>query len=316
MARSGSTNFAVTRDDIIKYALQDIGRLTGFGTSPTTEQTTHAAWKLNVLIKRDMIRGLHLWAVSEGTLFLVASREAYTLGTGGDKASASYVKTELASAAASGAATVTVDSATGISSADVIGVELDDGSIHWTTVNGAPAAGVITLTAVTTGAAALDNHVYAYTTIIEKPVRILKDSIRLENADGIETPVTLLSRNEYFNLSNKATTGKASQAFYDRTYGDTGTLYVWPTADSVKDVLHFKFERTLQDMDAATDNPDYPIEATDYLVKALRYELCAAYGIQSTLRIMFKQDAEEARDEWLDWNSEDSSIFLQPNNRW
>lgn len=64
------------------------------------------------------------------------------------------VDTTLSAGAASSAGSVTVTSATGIASGDVIGVLLDTGLTHWTTVNGAPAGNVVTLTAVLPGAAA------------------------------------------------------------------------------------------------------------------------------------------------------------------
>ena len=315
MARSGSTNFIVTRDDIIKYALQDIGVITGLGSNPTAEQITHAAWKLNVMVKKDMTQGLHLWALTEGTLFLVDGQESYSLGVGGDPATSSYVKTELSSDGAAGSLTIDVDSITGISSGHAIGVELDDGTLHWTTVNGAPAGTTVTLTVALASVASIDNHVYAYNTIIEKPLRILKETVRIELGSGAEMPVTLVSRAEYVQLSDKSTTGKCNQVYYDPQYGALGTLYAWPTCDDVKDVLHFTFERTLQDFDAATDNPDFPIEATDYLVKGLRYELAGAYGVPGPRRQELRDEAREARDDWLDWDSENSSVFLQPDLR-
>jgi len=265
-------------------------------------------------MKKDIQHG-YMHVLEEGTLFLVSGQESYAFGAGGDEAGIDSVKTELATAGSSGGLTITVDSATGIASADVIGIELDDGTLQWTTVNGAPAAGVITITAALTGAAAADNHVYAYTSRIEKPVRILRDTVRLELASGNEIPVRLVSRAEYMSLSNKSTTGKCNQIYHDRFHGNTGTVYTWPTADDVKDVLHFTYESVIQDVDAATNNPHYPIEAMDYLVKALRYELSFAYGIPQATRMELKQVADEARDDWLDWDSEDSSIFLQPDYR-
>lgn len=51
--------------------------------------------------------------------------------------------------------TITVASVTSITSGDIVGLELDDGSTHWTTVNGAPSGSVVTLTnALPSGAAA------------------------------------------------------------------------------------------------------------------------------------------------------------------
>jgi len=57
MARSGSTNFSVTRDNLIQDALEDLGILPIGGTL-TTAQKTKAALKLNLMVKRDMARGI------------------------------------------------------------------------------------------------------------------------------------------------------------------------------------------------------------------------------------------------------------------
>ena len=314
MARSGSIDFSVSRDDLIKYALIDLGEIRISGT-PNADQYTHGAWKLNVMAKRDMTYGLHLWALGEGTLFLVDDQESYSLGTGGDKAAITYVKTELSADAENTDTGIEVDSITGISNGDVIGVEQDDGVIHWTTINGAPSGSAITLTTGLTDDAATDNHVYTYTTILEKPVRILRDTVRIENASGTEIPIRLVSRAEYMSLSNKATTGVCNQVYYEPTYGATGTIYTWPTCEDVQNIIHFTFERALQDFDSSTDNPDFPIEASDYLIKGLRYELSHAYGTPQQDRMVLKAEYEEARDDWLEFNNEESSLFIQPDWR-
>lgn len=67
--------------------------------------------------------------------------------------------TTTSASSAIGGSTVTVTTVTGITSGDIIGVVQDDGSTHWTTVNGAPAGSVVTLSAVLTSAVASGNRV-------------------------------------------------------------------------------------------------------------------------------------------------------------
>lgn len=67
--------------------------------------------------------------------------------------------TTLAVAASTSDASVTVTSATGITNGDVIGILLDNGKTHWTTVNGAPSGAVVTLTAAMPSAAAIGKSV-------------------------------------------------------------------------------------------------------------------------------------------------------------
>jgi hypothetical protein len=53
-----------------------------------------------------------------------------------------------------------VDSITGVASGDIIGVALDTGLWHWTTVNGAPSGSTIVLTAGLPSAAGDNNIVH------------------------------------------------------------------------------------------------------------------------------------------------------------
>jgi hypothetical protein len=312
MARSGSVNYAVTAADIITDALRKLKVLPA-GAGIGTDQSTDGMRALNLIVKTLANTGCHLNVLTEGTLFLVEDREVYTLGTGGDHAATAYVKTEIATAASSGDLTIDVDSITGISNADKIGVELDGGSIQWTTVNGVPAGGVITLAAALTDEVAADNHVYAYTTIIEMPQRILQGTIRLENSDGTETPVRLVTREEYFQLPNKATPGKCNQVYYDQQYGALGYIYTWPTCEDVQCVLHFTFERLIQDLDLTTENTDFPIGAQQMLVYALAVDLATSYPrVDPNNMVWLKGLRDELVDDYLSRDSEDGSLFIQP----
>ena len=80
MATSGSTDFSVSRDDIIKRALRLLGVLAQ-GEEPTADQTTEAALALNGLVKAWAADGMPLWAIKERTVTLVADQASYTLDT-------------------------------------------------------------------------------------------------------------------------------------------------------------------------------------------------------------------------------------------
>jgi hypothetical protein len=67
--------------------------------------------------------------------------------------------TTLSSGASATDTTIDVTSATGVTSGDIIGILLDDGSTQWTTVNGAPSGTTITITDALTGNTASGNSV-------------------------------------------------------------------------------------------------------------------------------------------------------------
>jgi len=79
MATSGSTDFSVTRDDIIKRALRLIG-VVAQGETPTTDQTTEAALALNGLVKAWQTDGMPLWALKTYSVPLTANTSSYRIG--------------------------------------------------------------------------------------------------------------------------------------------------------------------------------------------------------------------------------------------
>lgn len=81
MATSNSTNFTVTRDDIIKRALRLLG-VVAQGETPTTDQVTEAAFALNMLAKAWQADGMPLWAIKQTSITLVNGQRDYTIGIG------------------------------------------------------------------------------------------------------------------------------------------------------------------------------------------------------------------------------------------
>jgi len=81
MSTSNSTNFSVTRDDLIKGALRLCGAL-ALGETPTTDQVTEASEALNMLIKAWAADGMALWARGEHTLPLTLGSQSYSIGLG------------------------------------------------------------------------------------------------------------------------------------------------------------------------------------------------------------------------------------------
>lgn len=80
MATSGTTDFTVTRDDIIKRALRLLGVLAQ-GETPSTDQVSEAAIALNGLVKAWQADGMPLWAIKQRSVTLIADTASYTLDT-------------------------------------------------------------------------------------------------------------------------------------------------------------------------------------------------------------------------------------------
>lgn len=312
MATSGSVNFTETRDEIIEDALRLAGVL-DITESPKAAVSEAADRTLDSYLKYLMARGLQLWRLTEGVLFLVEGQESYNLGSTGDEATraSDLVATALNGAAASAATALTVDLTTGMTVGDRIGVELTDGTRHWTTIATIPTSATLTITSGLASAASDDATVYAYTAKIERPLRI--SNVRSRDADGLETPLSSVSRQEYMEQPDKATDGKVVMVHYSPQLVN-GVLYVWPTADDLTDQICFTFERILEDVDAGDDNFDLPVECLEPLKYGLGLRLAHKYGKMDRIQYL-KPEAEEKEARMLNFDAEDASVFIQPDSR-
>lgn len=313
MATSNSSDFNATRDEIIKTALRKLGVIRGTQT-PNTQLITDGAFALNAVVKHLQARGIHIWTTSEATLFPQVGQIQYAISTasGSDHVTSSFVKTEIASAASSGASTITVDSDTGVSDGDFIGVVVDDGTVHWTTVNGTPSSDVITLTAVLDDSAAVDNEVYAYTSKIERPLKIV-DARWVDADTGFETPrISMLARLDYRRLPNKSQAGEVSQMFYDAQL-TTGQAYLWQVPSVFEGYVNFTWHRPIEDFDAAGDNPDLPAEWIRTLYWLTAQEMGPEFDVPADRWQIVTAMAAQALDDMEGWDREPEPVCFQPD---
>ena len=82
MATSGSVNYTVDRNALIKESMQLVGAL-GEGIEPNSTQYTDASRSLNIMVKAWQAYGLQLWTITTASIDLAASTASYTLGPSG-----------------------------------------------------------------------------------------------------------------------------------------------------------------------------------------------------------------------------------------
>ena len=256
MATSGSTDFNQTGGDIVTRALREIGAISK-GEAPDADEMADGMEALNAMVKQWQIEGINLWKQEDLILWLVKGTTKYTIGTGGDHAATTWVRTTLSAAAAATDGTLTVSSITGMSSADFVGVVLDDGTLQWDTINGAPTGSTVTLTGTVDSAAASGNQVWTYTSKPSRPLRL--DSPRRRDKALQDVPIWEVSRQEYFDTPNKTTQSPPVNVYYDPQLLN-GEVRVWPAPDTVNDTLLFTAKMQIEDFDSKTNNPDLPQE--------------------------------------------------------
>ena len=225
MTTSGSVDFNATRNQIIRQAALDLGAISA-GVTMGGEMLSDFDFRLNAMVKRWNATDLHVWTVAEATLFPQSEQVKYALGpSSADHATQSYVRTTISAAEASGQTVLSVTSITGISANDNIGIEVDDGTIHWSTVSGAPSGGTVTIAAALDDSAAKGKNVFAYTTKIGRPLKIVA-ARRYDPDTARDVPITMAARLDYRALNDKTGTGIVNQVFYDPQL-TTGYLYLW-----------------------------------------------------------------------------------------
>lgn len=332
MAVSGTITYRTNCNEIIKGSLRLIGGYDFENTSgPTANQLLLGREALNLMVKQWGAIGLQLWERRYAVIFPQYNQSVFSLGSpgpAGDHACyttpldvAGFVQTTLSSAASSGATTISVDSvsssftvgtaAVTMTNGYYIGIELDDGTLQWTTINGAPSGTTVTLTAALTDDAASGNVVYCYQTKLIRPLQITDAFVR--NVGGNDTPVTMISRDIYNRFGQKTQTNSVpSQLYYDNQ-ANTGYVYLYPGFQQVDQVLYIEIQKPIDDFTSAADDYDLPQEWGGVLKYNLAVALAPEYEVSDTKFKQLKYLADESMTLVKNWDQETESVFLQPN---
>lgn len=83
MASSGSVDYNINANDLIKSSLRIIG-VGVTGETPSSEEMADARETLNIMLKAYTAHGLHLWKRDTQSITLTSGKHKYTLGPSGD----------------------------------------------------------------------------------------------------------------------------------------------------------------------------------------------------------------------------------------
>lgn len=306
MALSGSYDFTVNESEIIKEACELTGKIDIVeGVPPELYESVRRT--LNLFLKSLQSKGLLLHTYKEASLFLALNSQSYLLGPTGSHATESFIETTLSADVIQGAVTLTLDSTTGMSNGDYIGIILDNGALHWTTIT--DTAGV-TIASGLAGAATSGNRVYTYTTKIQRPLKIT--DVRIRQSSGAEIPLNPVSLEEYFRLPNKATTGLCNQFAFDPQLTDT-RIYVWPVANDVTARVLFRYKKPLDDVEADEHNIAVPQDWFELITLGLAHKIAPKLRVSLEDQASLKARYEEALADIDDF--EEASVFFGPDRR-
>ena len=316
MATSGVYSFSVVRDDIVREAMLNIGKL-GEADNPSAQEMVDCARKLNMLCKqwmarRDFAPGLKVWTRRQADLFLDYTKGSYSLGPSGDNWTTQSWTQQQTAASLALATTINVPNAN-INVGDYVGIQLDAGNLFWTTVATLVGSTQITITTGIPSSAANGNWVYNYTTKAQRPLHI--EAISLRDSSFSDIPIKIYTLQDYALTSSKAQIGFVSDptAAYYQADLINGTLFVdVPGCQDVTKRLRIYYFEPIQDFVNATDNPEYPQE----WYAALSWGLTKL--IAPMFNVPFTKDMEEnlngsvtmAREAY----SETTTLYFQPGN--
>lgn len=265
MTTSGTYVFTVSRDDIIRQAMLNIGKLDA-EESPSPQDTTDLSRVLNMQAKQwqgktDGSPGLKVWTRKRGYLFLSNTTGQYTVGPSGTGWTNSPQLTTTTSNKAAAATTLNVPAGLTITAADYIGVQLDSGALFWTTVVSYITT-TITLTAPLPSASSTGSAVFTYTTRGTQPVYIETAVLRDDTLSDVPLRI-IRDVQTYDSLPQKANPQNISDPmaiYYEFNLGD-GVLRtdVGASQDVTKYIIATYLE-AVQDFVNPTDTPYYPQE--------------------------------------------------------
>lgn len=324
MATSGSWDYSLTAANVIDMALENIGVLAAGATVASADQTL-ALRRLNVIVKQfqgtaDGMQGMKVWTRQTVTLFLAKGQQSYEIGPAAADARATtqYGRTTLSGAEASGQTVLSITSNTDtttypgttvtMTSGDFIGVVLDDGTIHWSTISGTPST-TATINAALPSDAAAGNYVYWFTSRAQRFPAWESAWIRSKNLDDTQL-VVFRNSNEYnLGVASKYSDGDPTSVLIEPKRLTTRVTFDSQPTD-VTDQVFFSVLYPAEDYDATTNDIAFPQEWLLPLSWKLSKEIAPAFGAiwTPTMEENFQSAMAIARN----MNPEVSDLYFQP----
>lgn len=310
MSTSGSTDFAVTRDVLITDSLIDLGAISAEDT-PSSAIVAHAARLLNMMLKAWVADGLHLWKIRPFTILLEKNKQYYDLSSTGDNASFTMNDTTMRIAGVANDTILQVTTTTGMTAGDYIGIELDDDTLHETTIATVTDSDTVVITTGIASASAISSRVYWYTNKIPRPLAL--ENINVVNSSDQSRPVSQISREEYYGLTNRTSAGEIVQAYFDPKLTNS-RLYVYNVPNTVDKVLECVGYFPVEDMDSAANDFDIPQEWYLAVKTNLAVLLGPSYGARTEQMRALKAIAMEEKERVMGWDKEKQSIYFGVSN--
>jgi hypothetical protein len=142
-------------------------------------------------------------------------------------------------------------------------------------------------------------------------IGIQKAFYRKGNTD---IPIEVIGHNEYWEIPNKVDFGSPNRIWFD---DNTSNIFVSPQVTDVDDtVIHYQKIVRIEDFDADSDSPDFPVHWIEPVVYQVAYRICFYYNVPERKQREIKRLADETLGSILSSTQEYVEYMrISPNRR-
>lgn len=144
-----------------------------------------------------------------------------------------------------------------------------------------------------------------------KPLKIIQ--ALCTPSGGVNMPMNIYNRYDYNILPQNTTIQGLPINFYYQPGRLTGTINIWPTPNDSTTTITFHYQSMYEDMNASTDDFDFPSEWVQPLIYLLAWSLAPEYGIPPNDRMVLQKEADYWHQYVLSMGGEEGSLFVQPD---
>ena len=250
MTTSGSRDFDLDIGELVEEAYERCGLEVRTGYDARTVRRS-----LNLMFSEWANRGVNLWTVGFASQTVASGVTTYPVNiiTLTVTASGSFTIGETITGGSSGVTASVLTKPT----SSTMTLSIPSGTFTASeTITGGSSSASTTVSSVPS------------LTSAQAVVDLLEVSIR---RSGVDTSISKISRGEYLGISNKATTGRPSQYYFDRQI--TPEITVWPTPENSTDTLRYYFVQRIEDADTLKNTADVPFRFLPCMASGLAYYL-------------------------------------------
>lgn len=325
MTTSNSFDYSLTAAGIMDMALENLG-IVAEGVSGSSAQYTTMLRRLNVVAKQfqgtsDGSPGMKVHTRQRISLVLAKGQQTYLIGPASTDSRSSTLL-GITTISANEAAAQTVISITSntdttnypgttitMAAADIVGIQLNDGTIHWTTISGTPAA-TMTITVQLPSASDAGKYVYWFTSRAQR-FTVLESAV-LRDSSQNDVPLLVYDEvSEYErDVPNKYADNDPTAILCEPYRLNTKITLNAQPADVTKLIILTALYPA-EDYDASSDDIAFPQEWLRPLAWQLSFEAHSVFGRAWTESM--EKNRTEALQIARNLNPEKSVSYYQPD---